>query len=484
MSAPNELARDRIDAATITALLAEHLDPALHCDKVWRAAVGNGQETWLIDASDDAGNTRQLVLRRSAVAGVLDDTDREGEFTTLRAVEGNGLPTPRAHWLETEPSSLQRPFFVMDRLPGQPPAPKSPEEAAAIARDLGRQVARLHAAGIVVPGGEDVRTTTQREITRWRDRYLSRRVSTVPMIGALLAWLEANLPKTDAKAILLWGDAGPHNILVEDGRISALLDWELSHAGHPIEDLGAAVWACLGRYPQDEVISGYEEVSGQSVDRDLVAYFAVLGCVSRSIMQWAGVDSFVRAETNALNLAGLGLTLPTANLRRAAVYAGWPEIDEAELISAMPSAPTPDPLRMRPDLTETLEGIARFLGTDVLPEIESAHLQRGLKTAVGLLRATAQRGREEPANQGELNTRVDALFDRLEAAGVIEPGDERDSDALEHAAAVVESDPAHIDVRADVRRALLSDLVVRASSLEGVTKLYGRDVQAGPSFTR
>jgi aminoglycoside phosphotransferase (APT) family kinase protein len=470
---------DEIDADIVTGLLAAHLDPTLQCETVVRAAVGNGQETWLIDATDGGGQVRKLVLRRSAIAGVLDDTDRAHEFQTLRAVEGHGLPTPRAHWLESEPSSLGRPFFVMDRLPGRPPAPKSADEAASIARDLGRRIAQLHAARIPV-SGPDVRATTVREIARWKDRYLERRVAAVPIIGALIAWLEANLPVGDIAAVLLWGDAGPHNILVQDGQISALLDWELSHTGHPLEDLGAAVWACLGRYPQDEVIAGYEAVTGELVDRDQLAYFAVLGCVTRTIMQLAGIDSFVRGETTALNLAGLGLSLPTANLRRAAAYAGWPDVEDGPA----PDEPEPDVLRIRPDLTETLEGVARFLSQDVLPETESAHLQRGLKTAVGLLRASAQRACEDPARRSGSEARMDTLFDRLEAAGVIDPGSSRDIDSLELAATRVELDPACMEVRADVRRTLLADLVERAASLAGVSKMYGRDVLAGPSFTR
>jgi len=278
---------------------------------------------------------------------------------------------------------------------------------------------------------------------------------------------------------LLWGDAGPHNVLVENGQISGLLDWELSHTGHPIEDLGAAVWACLGRYPQDEVIAGYEEQTGGLVDRDLVAYFAVLGCVSRTIMQLAGIDSFVRAETNALNLAGLGLTLPIANLLRAADYARWPAVDDA----LGPVDEAPDELRLRPRSDRDAGGHSAFHHDDVLPATESAHLQRGLKTAVGLLRATAQRGREEPARRPSLQARIDALFDRLEAAAVIAPESPRGVDDLEAAAVRVETEPAYEALRDDVRRTLLADLVTRAASLEGVTRLYGRDVQAGPGVS-
>lgn len=465
-----------IDAASVTALLARHIDPSLRCTAVARAAVGNGQETWLVDAVDGDGTQRDFVLRRSAVAGVLDDTDRAHEFETLRQLSGQGLPTPAVHWLETEPSSLTRPFFVMDRLPGRPPAPASPEDTTAIARDLGRRLAQLHAAGLGAV--EDVRETTLREITRWKQRYRERRVGVLPMIGALLAWLEVNLPSDDAPSCLLWGDAGPHNVLVENNTISAMLDWELSHVGHPLEDLGAAVWACLGRYPQDEVIAGYESVTGEPVDRSVLAYFAVLGCVTRSIMQLAGVDSFVRGTTNALNLAGLGLTLPIANLRRAAAYARWPADPIEDPLNVAPD----DELRLRPDVTETLAGIARFLREDVLPATGPADLRRGLKTANGLLLATAQRSREEPFLRAALDDSLDALFDQLRAAGVVPLGGSRTALALEEAAVRVETDPAFAGLRAAVRQALYTDLTSRAASLSAITRMYGADVTAGRGF--
>lgn len=464
----------------VGALLAKNVAPDLRCDSVVRGAVGNGQETWFVEAADAGGRARRFVLRRSATAGVLDDTDREHEFATLRALQDQGLPTPRVHWLETEPSSLHRPFFVMDRLPGSPPAPRSPEEAATIAHDLGRRLAELHRSGVPAGTAEDVRACTEREIDRWRARYLSRRLAPVPMIGALLAWLSANLPNADVDPVLLWGDAGPHNILVEDGCISALLDWELSHGGHPMEDLGAAVWACLGRYPQEDVIAGYEAVSGAPVDRDLVAYFAVLGCVSRSVMQLAGVSAFVHGETSALNLAGLGLALPVANLLRAAQYAGWPSVPGP----APAAEPGDDELRLRPDVAETLGGIARFLHDDVLPATDSAYLRRGLKTAVALLGVSVRRGREDPVRSDELRAHLDAVFDRLASAGVAEPGEAHDAAALERIAARVESDPACAGVRPDVRRALVTDLRTRATSLEAVVHLYGADVRPGEPFRR
>lgn len=468
-----------IEPDVVTALLAGHVDQGLRCRRVTRSAVGNGQETWLVDAVDAAGADRRFVLRRSAPAGVLDDTDRRHEFETLRALQGRGLPTPRPHWLETEPSSLGRPFFIMDRLPGRPPAPRSEAEAAAVARDLGRRLAQLHRVPPVA-GGPDSQASTSAEVARWKDRYHARRVAPVPMVGALLAWLEVNLPSDGAAPCLLWGDAGPHNVLVEEGRISAMLDWELSHVGHPMEDLGAAVWACLGRYPEEEVVAGYEDEAGQAVDRDVLAYFAVLGCVSRTVMQLAGVDSFVRAETNALNLAGLGLTLPLANLRRAAAYARWPAATEEP--AADP--PADDPMRLRPDVGELLDGVCRFLADDVLPETSSPHLKRGLKTAVGLLGAVTRRIGDEAWLRGASAARLDALFDTLQDAGVGATAGRRDAEALEEAAVRVETDPALAGLRHQVRRALLTEVLTRQASVEPLVRLYGPDVRPGRPFRR
>ena len=487
-------ADDRVEPDAVTRVLASHVDPALRCESVVRAAVGNGQETWLVEASGGSAGPRGFVLRRSASAGVLDDTDRAHEYATLQALQGHGLPTPRAYGLETAPSCLGRPFFVMDRLPGRPASPASTDEAAGIARDLGRRLAQLHTAAVGVPDDTDVRTATSREIVRWRERYLARRVTPVPMVGALLAWLEAHLPAAGVPPRLLWGDPGPHNVLVEDDRISGLLDWELSHCGHPLEDLGAAVWACLGRYPEDEVVAGYEQVCGSPVDRELLAYFAVLACVSRTVMQLVGIAAFVGQQSRALNLAGLGLTLPTANLRRAAGYAGWPVVDPAPagsgpdvLAAALhdPDDPDdPDDLRLRPDVGETLAGVARFLAEDVLPEAGTEHLRRGLKTAVGLLHASAQRHREERAGHATVQAGIDELFERLETVGVVPAGGRRDAAALEAAAARAEREPRFAGVRDDVRRMMLRDLVQRTSAVSRLSELYGRDVATGPAFRR
>ena len=118
----------------------------------------------------------------------------------------------------------------------------------------------------------------------------------MPLLGALFGWLKAHVPEEVAPA-LLWGDAGPHNLLVHEGRISALLDWELAHRGHPLEDLGAAQWACFGVLDPDEILAGYESVAG-AVDRDALRWFRCLANVTRSVMLLASNRAWVEGTVH------------------------------------------------------------------------------------------------------------------------------------------------------------------------------------------
>ena len=373
-----------VEAAVITELLRERLDPALECVAVERGPMGNPQETWFIDARDAEGVPTPLVLRRSSARGTLEHTDRRAEFELLGALAAHGFPVPRVHWLEEEPSALERPYFVMDRLPGGPLRRQTPEQRTALGRELGSWLARLHAADpdALAPALErpaSAADATRAELAGWQAEYERSRPGPVPLLGALLAWLEVNVPEAEAPVRLLWADAGPHNLLVEEGRITGLLDWELAHLGDPLEDLGATVWACLpGTLERNDVLAGYEAQAGP-VDRARLRYFEALACASRSVMLLAGVQAFLAGTAPPSN-AALGQHLLLENLERAAALAGWAPADEEAAAGVL-----------HPNAHTTLTGVARYLRAAALPAVEDARVRRELKTAAALLDAAALR---------------------------------------------------------------------------------------------
>ena len=86
--------------------------------------------------------------------------------------------------------------------------------------------------------------------------------------------------------------------------MTGLLDWELAHVGHPLEDLGAALWACLGRFDGDALVAGYEAEAGP-VDRETLDYFVALGSITRSVMMVNGVAAWVGGTATAPSIPSM-----------------------------------------------------------------------------------------------------------------------------------------------------------------------------------
>jgi aminoglycoside phosphotransferase (APT) family kinase protein len=453
--------QEPLTAESLTALLRVHLSPMAVCLGSERGAVGNGQETWFLDV-DDGGRRRELVLRRSA-DGSLGWTDREHEYEVIRALRPHGLPVPEVFWLETEPSALGRPYFVMERMRGEPLARADPATRERVAARIGEALARLHALppdelGLAGPAPADAAAA---ELGRWRERYLSERLEPVPLLGALIAWLEANLPGGDTPVVLLWGDPGPHNVLVEDGELTALLDWELSHVGHPLDDLGACLWAARGQIDGELVLQAYERAAGAPLDRSALRWFECLACVSRSVMVIEGMRAFLEGRSSRPGLAGLGLELLCENLQRAARLAGWaePGHPQPELEPGVPA--------LRPDGIELGRGLARFLAEEVIPALDDRSLRRGLKETSALIETLALRGALEPGLR-EWRTAAEArLRDELAQAGVEWRG-------MEEAAVEVERRDDLEPLRYPLRRHLLDDLALTRRLIDPLHELYSR----------
>ena len=72
-----------------------------------------------------------------------------------------------------------------------------------------------------------------------------------PLLRLSADWLERNVPDYDGPVVLVQGDTGPGNFLYQDGRVTAVVDWELVHWGDPMDDIA---WLSL-RTVQDTFTS-------------------------------------------------------------------------------------------------------------------------------------------------------------------------------------------------------------------------------------
>ena len=59
-----------------------------------------------------------------------------------------------------------------------------------------------------------------------------------PALEASFAWLETHAPPTPKQRVLCHGDLNPTNLLVENDRVTGVLDWSGLSFGHPAREVG------------------------------------------------------------------------------------------------------------------------------------------------------------------------------------------------------------------------------------------------------
>ncbi|MDG2113064.1 MAG: phosphotransferase family protein [Actinomycetota bacterium] len=336
--------------ATLATYLAERLeaDGSVLIEDMTRIAVGWSHETWLFDAvwSDGDGRQRRgMCLRRDPGNALLREKSDLGEqFRVLQCLEATEVPAPKVYWYESDPAVLGAPALVMEKVPGECPSPwrRAGREFYAAAADRGvlpgsftDALAAIHntdwqAAGLDflgVPGpGDDF---ARREIAKWRWLIDDSGHPGHPILDDLIGWLEANAPSTD-RLTLVHGAFRTGNVLIDDDRVSAVLDWELQVIGDPMYDV-AYMLTELNRegtdllsnvVPRALFYERYQASTGIEIDEERCRYYQLLYAM-RSAAFWMSAASLYADGSNTdLRLARTEWSVIVA-LERAAQELGY-----------------------------------------------------------------------------------------------------------------------------------------------------------------
>jgi aminoglycoside phosphotransferase (APT) family kinase protein len=333
----------------IRAYLAGQFGAAdLELRDIQRISVGWSHETWLFDASwraDGGVRTERLCLRRDPGNALLREmSDLGTQFAVLCCLESTSVPTPRPYFYESNPAALGAPFLVMERVRGVCPSPWGSEGRRFYADAAARGVlpasftdtlVALHtldwrAAGLEilgVPGpGDDF---AQGEIAKWRGLVDSTGVDPDPVLIDLICWLERNAPVTERLA-LVHGAYRTGNLLIDEDRVSAVLDWETEVIGDPMYDV-AYVLSPLNRegtellsnlVDRDEFYRRYEAGTGIEIDDEVCRYYQLLYAM-RSVVFWMSASGLFASGGNVdLRLARTAWSIPVV-LDQAARALGY-----------------------------------------------------------------------------------------------------------------------------------------------------------------
>ena len=246
------LERPAIYGAEITeAALTQHLQsrfPGCRVEELSVMAGGFSKSTIFFTLVHASGERESLVMRKDMPVRYITNVDYE--YPLLQHLHRAGFPVAEPRWLEDDPQPFGGRFMVSRRVKGSTDISRWAGDARSVeqfARQLAKTMADLHARKLDTLGYDSATAAlsaseaTLREIERWHHVLAQSRADreAYPLEEMALAWLQANVPPTLAarRACLTHGDIGFHNMMVDEGKVTALLDWEFSHVGDAIEDL-------------------------------------------------------------------------------------------------------------------------------------------------------------------------------------------------------------------------------------------------------
>ena len=412
-------------AAAISQRLAHLLGEPLTCP-VTQLSSGASRATFALATASHGQLVAQLDRRAAP------ERDAPAQAALLAAAARAGVPVARVVASGAQDAVLGASWIVVQAIEGTTdPRRILAGEGVPGAGELLDSIAAALAAVHRMPADPELAPPVDEPLARLRQTYDAL---AQPHPAFELAFRALGEDRPAARRALVHGDFRLGNLMVSVAGVSAVLDWELTHLGDPLEDLG---WLCVpawrfdrpdrpaaGLGTREQLASAYERHAGAQVDREALRRWELAGT-----LRW-GVICIMQAFTH---LSGARRSLEHAVIGRRACEVEW------DLLEMLDPKPAPGPairsraqehrpetaagLHDRPTAVELLDAARGSLGEHVLPLLEGRPAFE-LRVA---LRALGTVGRQLSGAQRHGAVRAAALArlgaaDEAELAGAIRGG--------------------------------------------------------------
>lgn len=329
-----------INAAAVSPWLLEHVQ-GLTAPLSYELIAG-GRSNLTFGVTDGAG--RRVVLRRPPMSHVLSTAHDMGrEHRIISALRDTPVPVPAALAYCDDETVNERPFYVMNFVDGyilrgvaETQAALDEKTRTVAGEDLVDVLVAIHQVDIDAVGlGTLARREgyIERQLRRWHGQFQQSQQQEreagisrpLPLVGEVHQLLTERVP-VQLGAAIVHGDYRLDNTVVgADGRIRAVLDWELCTLGDPLADVGTLMvyWA---EHADDRpaVPQAPEPVAGSSASRPAadepatreIAATALPGFPSRAEL------AARYAAQSGRDISGLGFYVAFAHWKLACILEG------------------------------------------------------------------------------------------------------------------------------------------------------------------
>ncbi len=302
-----------------------------------RVGYGSSRATYI--AVRDPGP--DLVMRVDTGDGPMAGTElslgREAEI--YRALAGTGVRIPTLYAVSDDAGAL-----LVERAPGEHEIAGLPEaERALLLDDFIDALAELHS---VDPGALDLPSYRRpvdgpshalAELDLWERILLARTSRPWPLARFTIRFLRDRAPASVERTVFCHGDVGPGNFMFDGVRVTALLDWEFSHIGDPMDDL--AWWVFRGHDMKGGCgdlaaqLRRWSAATGLPVDSRRIDYYRIM-----VMLRWlVSVATAIDAAGPGIDLSVHHALVPVLSVRLPAAMAAYEGTD----LGQPPSRPDP-----------------------------------------------------------------------------------------------------------------------------------------------
>lgn len=295
-------------AGRIAARLTEATGQPVAVTALTPLSGGACQENFRVEL-DLAGERRVTCLRSDARTALPASVGRAVEYAVIEAAVAAGVPTPAARWPSPDLVRDGADAYFLDWLDGDAIGARVTRHAslAAAREKLPEQLARaLAAIHRITPATHPALPIARAPFSgdgdpadgaiRFVGEMLDRLDAPRPASEYALRWLRAHKPPP-GDVTLVHADFRTGNFMVDRHGLVGVLDWEFTHWGDPIEDIG---WLMTRdwRFGQDDKPIGglcgrrqfyaaYTEASGRAVDPARARWWEICGN-----LRWAVAAAF------------------------------------------------------------------------------------------------------------------------------------------------------------------------------------------------